>query len=66
MRNQYLIHVHHVSGVLSGDDASLFLLELQLTQNGIIVLNKTGAEFFLRDFNLKKKTLWVCLPHLQC
>jgi len=52
-----------VSGVLSGDNASLFLVELQLSQNGIIALNKAGAEFFLRDFNLKKKdTLGMFTP----
>ena len=48
-----------MSGVLDQDIASLYYLELQISQHSIIVLDKAGTEFFLRDFNLKSNTLWV-------
>ncbi|KAJ7393161.1 hypothetical protein OS493_006127 [Desmophyllum pertusum] len=57
-------HEDLVSGVLDQDIASLYYLELQISQHSIIVLDKAGTEFFLRDFNLKSNTLWLGLVRL--
>ena len=46
-------------GILAGEAEALYLLGLRITENGIIILNKEGTDFFMVDFNLGKKVLWV-------
>lgn len=53
----------NVTDILSGDIVALNYLELQIVENAVIVLNKNGTEFFMRDFNSQKKILWVSNSH---
>ncbi|KAM7445892.1 hypothetical protein ABFA07_005682 [Porites harrisoni] len=47
-----------VSGILQGDVVSLYLLEVQLTRNAVVILDTAATKFFLRDFNLRTRSLW--------
>ena len=48
-----------MTGVLSGDINSLYLLEIRKAKNSVVVRNKEATEFFIQDFNLRTKSLWV-------
>ena len=52
-----------VADILSGDIVARYYLELQIGENSVIVLNKNGTEFFIRDFNSQRKILWVSNSH---
>ena len=71
------IQYFQVSGVLKSDvsehlyfnfNVSRFLvycmvtlLEVQLTRNAVVILDTAATKFFLRDFNLRTRSLWVSL-----
>ena len=55
-----------MTGVLLGEIHSLYLLELQQSKNSIVVLNKEATEFFMQDFNLRTKSLWVSRVGIKC
>ena len=46
---------------MQGDTASLYLLEVQLTRNAVVILDTAATKFFWRDFNLRTRFLWVSL-----
>ena len=37
------------------------LLEVQLTRNAVVILDTAATKFFLKDFNLRTRSLWVSL-----
>ena len=50
-----------VSGVLTEESEALYHLALNLEKNAIIVLDKNATKIYMRDFNLRRKVLWVSI-----
>ena len=58
---QKCFYVFKVSGVLAEESEALYHLALNLEKNAIIVLDKNATKIYLRDFNLRRKVLWVSI-----
>ena len=43
------------------DYCMVTLLEVQLTRNVVVILDTAATKLFLRDFNLRTRSLWVSL-----
>ena len=50
-----------VSGVLTEESEALYHLALNLEKNAIIVLDKNATKIYMRDFNLRRKVLWMSI-----